>query len=259
MLGRAFRSELGKLLARRTTFLLVLSIALLPPLLATSFTVLLRRNVGISSAWLEPTLSSPNELMRLVFGMADLLCALVGVLVITSEYRTLTIMRTYQVFAGRVSVLMGKLLALALVVLIASTVAVGGAMAILQAFGGGVLVPSSPWLMAVGFAFNGVLVALFGYGLGLLLSRSLPTLLTVVSFVYLLPDVVRVLVSVFLPGFNGVQGYLPTEASGAAIQAAVQGTAYTGIAPGLGAIVASVETAVVLAVGVVVQRRRDIR
>jgi ABC-type transport system involved in multi-copper enzyme maturation permease subunit len=259
MLSRAVRSEAGKLLRRRTTLFLVLSIALVPPALATSFTALLRRDLGTPSQWLEPTLSSPTELLLLVFGTGDLLCAVVGVLVITSEYRTLTIMRTYQAFPGRVPVLVGKLLVLVLTVLAAGAVAVVSALAVLQVFGGVGPVPSSPGRLIAGFLFNSVLVALFGYGVGLVLSRSLPTLLTVVSFIYVVPDVVRVVVSALGLGLAGLQWYLPTEASEAGTLAALQGASYLGIEPGLGAFVAAIEIAVLLALGVVVQRRRDIR
>ncbi len=105
-------------------------------------------------------------------------------------------MRTYQAFPGRVPVLVGKLLVLVLTVaLAAGAVAVVSALAVLQVFGGvGPLAivagTTDRWLPP-----NSVLVALFGYGVGLVLSRSLPTLLTVVSYIYVVPDVVRVVVS----------------------------------------------------------------
>lgn len=258
MLSRALRSETVKFAHRRTTLLLLISVALLPPLLATSFTLMLRGGDQFASPWLQSTLSSQQDLLLIVFDVSDLFCVLAGVLAITSEYRSLTIMRTYQVFPGRYTVLMGKLLVLALLVFVASTLAVGLALVVLMTPGGGVPVPQPPGLLAAGFVFNGFVVALFGYGVGLVLSRTLPTLLTVVAFMYVLPDTVRVFCSVFLPDLVDLYLYLPTEASGAIMQSALRGGSYAGIHPAHAAIVSVVETATVLALGMWIQRRRDI-
>lgn len=258
MLRRALRSEVRKLFSRRVTSLLLVSIALLPLALAVGSTMIVSGNARSSSPWLDPALTAPQDLLLIVFGTANLLTAVLGLLSITSEYSTLTIMRTYQVFRRRHHVLFGKLISLAVLVLAASVVAVGLAIPELLAFGGPVLTPAAPWLLAAAFVANGVLVALFGLGVGMVLSRTLPAMLTVVTFIYILPELVSVVVGSVLPQAQGLEGFLPTEAAGALVQSALHGSAYTGINPGLALLVALAETTIVLAAGFWIQARRDV-
>lgn len=257
MLRRAVRSETHKLLSRRTTCLLLVSLALLPPALAMGFAILLRTDVGSTSPLLATTLATPQDLLLIVFGTADLFAALLGLLSITSEYSTLTIMRTYQVFRRRHQPLIGKLISLTILTLATSAVAVGGAIAELLVDGGPSLEIQNPLLLASGFMANAALVALFGLGIGMMVSRTLPAVLTVVTFIYILPDVVSTLFGAVLPQLRWLVWYLPTEAAGASVQAALR-AGYSGISPGLGLLVGMLETALVLVAGFWIQVRRDV-
>lgn len=255
---RALASEWIKIRSRRTSVLLVLSVALMPPLLAAGVTLVAVQRELPASRWLSSTLTSPNEVLRLVFGMSGLLCALVGALAITSEYRNQTIMRTFQVFPTRTPVLLAKLLVAAGAVAAASAAGALAALVFLRAFGGESLWPESPVLLVLGSVANGLLVSAFGYAVGLLLSRALPTLLTIVAFLFVLPDTLRTVASYLLPGLKGFDQFLPTEASQSLTLAAIPASTLEWLGPATGVMVALAEIVIALVCGVLAQRRRNI-
>ena len=258
MLRRAIASEARKIGARRSTRFLLVLLTVLPTSIALALITLLRGAARADWRWFQLSRTSPQDLLQIVFGTAGLFCGLLGIMTLTSEYGAMTVMRTYQIFRDRYSVLIGKLLVLAGVSLLSNSIAVTLGLVELRALGGAALATSSPGVLAWSFVAKGVITTIFGYGLGLLMSRSVPTILAFVGFLYVLPEVVTVLFQAVAPSLTGLRWYLPTEAAAAPMQKALLGVTYTGPPPATAIAVVLAETLMVVVAGIWIQRHKNI-
>lgn len=162
--------------------------------------------------------------------LAQLAIAVLGVLVITSEYGTGMIRTTFAAVPQRLSVLAAKVTVFAAVTLAVTTAScfiaffIGQAM--LSAKGIGVSIGAPNALRTVvGTALYLVTLGLVALGIGALIRKTAGAISAVVAMIFVLPAL-----SSFLPSSLGaVQKFLPTNAG----QAIIDGTHRSGGPPSL--------------------------
>ncbi|MEV5412279.1 ABC transporter permease subunit [Thermopolyspora sp. NPDC052614] len=137
--------------------------------------------------------------------IASILMAVLGVLVISAEYRTGLIRTTLLAVPRRLRMLAGKAIVLTAVVLTVSLVACFGAFFLGQAiFGGEGTTLGEPGVLraVVGSALYITACALFGLGLGALIRHTAGGVVAVFLFIVVLPGMAQL-----LPGAWGDQVY----------------------------------------------------
>ncbi len=195
MLLRSFRSEIKKLLSKHTVVGLLVTLCLLTPLTALALRVMFSGYSGLGAPLISSAMQSPSELLLVVFCSNNVLCVLLGTLVFTSGYSTMTIYRDFQVFQNRLVALAGKLLAVEAAVCAASLLSSLLGVLILNLGSTDQFSLTEPLDMIVSCVLNSLLITLFSFGVGLVLSKTVSALITTVSILFILPDVVRTILA----------------------------------------------------------------
>jgi hypothetical protein len=206
----------------------------------------------------DRALNAEPDLPWLVFTSGNLFAVVFGALAITAEYGSKTILRTYQIAPNRPTVLLAKLAALCLLAALGGVVASSTGVAVLAGSGQPDLHVPQPVALIAAYTANMMLMAILSYGVGLLLSRTVATIVTLVGLVYVVPDAVRLLCANFLPSFQRAYLWLPSEASRCGVMASLHPSDYGGVPVPLGLATATLAAALLVAVGIMLQRRKDI-
>jgi hypothetical protein len=252
------RSELKKVFSRHSTISLIVGLALISPLLSAAFVVLSSGFVGVGPTLANPALQQPEELLLLVFRGSDLFCALLGTLLLTAEYGSSAIYRTYQSFRNRLVALAGKFIILVGATFIAGLIASALSILILNISGLEVFSIDSPLLLVCSVVADCLLVASFSFGIALILSKTVPALIATLGIIYILPSVVKTILDFFAPDLAFISLHLPANAASAGIAKTLQGSSYTGIDPVQGLISATAMALLVLVAGYLIQRQKDV-
>ena len=181
----------------------------------------------------------------------QMIVAALGVVLVTSEYGTSLIRATLAAVPTRLPVLWGKAVAVAAAVLAATATAVVAtfltARAVLAAADVSISITTPGVFRAlIGSALLLAVTGVLGVGFGWLVRSTAGGLAAVFGFLFVLP-VVGLLVPAVSP-------YLPSNAGAAVMQT---GSVAGSLPPWLGLGLFGVHTAVVLAAGALVLRRRD--
>lgn len=260
MLSRSLRYELFKLFSRRTTLVTLMLLALSAPLFAFGIVLILSGQETFAAGIINSVIQDPSDLVVLTFQSTNLLCGLLGILVIGSEFNSGAILRTYQNFSSRVEVLAAKALSLSALVAVASAIGSFAALSIFTISEFDSVVIASPVSFVIWCTVNNVILVLFAYGVALIFSRTISSLIAVFSVFYILPDVLRTLLGFVAPDFVFVSQLMPAQALGAGIRESVTGnlcSAYV-VSPVTGLFVTLVLTFAFVLTGCIIQGRKDV-
>jgi ABC-type transport system involved in multi-copper enzyme maturation permease subunit len=206
----------------------------------------------------DSVLQNPDELLYLIFRTGNLFCVVLGVIVIGAEYGSSTIFRTYQHFSDRTSAVLGKLICLAGFSLVSSLFASVVGILILNLSGIEAFVILHPLALIGYYVANCIIMTILSFSVTLISSRTIPALLAMITLIYILPDILKTIFSFFSPGLVEACQYLPADALGAGVRMSILGEQYSGINPLAGVAVTCVVGLVVLFLGNIIQRRRDL-
>jgi ABC-2 type transport system permease protein len=256
--GRLMVAEWTKIRSVRSTVWTLIAFVVV----TIGFTALL--SLAISANWSQAqpsqraaTVSDPVATILgtgLEFG--QLAIAVLGVLVITSEYSTGMIKSSLLAVPKRLPMLAAKSLVFAVLVLV-----VGEIVALCSFFVGGAILHShapvslsDPGVIraVIGAGLFLAVLGLFSLAIGALMRHSAGAICTAIGVVFVLP-----IIASFLPGSWGqhIHDYLPSQA-GAMIAQAHEGVDQT-LSPWQGFGVFCAETAILLVAAFYVLRRRD--
>jgi ABC-2 type transport system permease protein len=259
-LARVVRSEWTKLWSLRSTrysLLIAAALMILLALAASAITASHWHSMSVSSK------ASFDALNTTLFGvqLAELAVGVLGVLMLAGEYTTGAIRSTLSAVPKRLPVLWAKALSLGAVVfvlmLISSAAAIGIGRTILSghliyghdiasALTGGTAVRG-----AVGAALYLTLVAVFGIALAAILRSTAAGIATLAGILFVLPGLANLLPSGLK---DAVWPYLPGNAGSAILNAHQSATT---LAPWTGLALFAGYTAVLLATGALLLKRRD--
>jgi hypothetical protein len=258
MLAYSIHSEFHKMISKHSAVSLVLGLALFVPLISIALVGMSNNLVNLNFSIADSALQNSNDILLLVFRSGNLLSALIGTLVLTTESGAMTIYRTYNVFQHRQTALIGKLIVVEGFVLVAGLIAASISVAVFNLFGTESVRINDPLLLILSYALNGLLIALFSFGVSLVVSKTIPALITTLGVLYILPDVVKTVIGYFFPNAIPIDLYLPGNAAGAGVAKVLQGTSYVGINPVVGIASVMVAALVFIVFGLLIQRRKDV-
>ncbi len=213
-----------------------------------------------------PEAAIPPLLYSLTTAVGYVFPLLIGVLIVTGEFRHMTLTPTFLATPRRGIALGGKVVAGigmgVLYALIALATTVGASAGILAAFGSATLLDEADtWAMLGRIVLSFVLWTLIGIGIGTLVRNQVAAIVGVIAFTQFVEPIVR-LVGGIVDGVSGITRFLPGAASDALVGASI----YTSLAPtgdaGLdwwaGGLVLLAYAGVLLVLGFVFSWRRDV-
>jgi ABC-type transport system involved in multi-copper enzyme maturation permease subunit len=258
MLMNSVKSELVKLTGKRATCLVLICLTALVPSVSFGF-VLFSGGIDSQMAGIfDSVLQNPEELLLLIFKTGNLFCVLLGVIGVGAEYGSSAILRTYQHFGDRTTAILGKLICLALLSVATSLFAATAGVCILNFTGVAAFAIPHPVALVGYYTVNCLILTVLSFGVVLVASHTVASLLAMVTILYLLPDILRIVLSFFSPDLAFLVGYLPGDAAGAGVGMSITAGTYAGINPVVGVVVAGAVALIVAVVGAIVQKRRDL-
>ena len=197
------------------------------------------------------------------YGVAQLTLGVLGVLAITTEYSTGMIRSTFAAVPGRLPALGAKALIVALIAAVTAAVAVGLSWVATLGFQSKLGIHLDPadadtQRILLGVPLYLATIALFGFAIGTLMRRTAGALAVVLGWLLVVEPLIGAIpvtflekISPFLPGTGGSRLLMTSEQLAADLPNRVDLSAWQGY----GVLVAW--TAVLLAIGAVLLRRRD--
>lgn len=269
-MGTALRVEWRKTFTTRTWWVLLLVmvpyVAGIAAFIAFAFSADVPAGTPPGAA--VPTLEDP-DVLKAVYGLAMPLGyvfpALVGILIVTTEYRHKTVTSTLLGETRRPFVVLSKF-ALALPLgLLYGVLGIGGSTlagaAAVAATGNETLLSDADLLAALGRAVLGMTVwALIGVGFGLVLRNQIAAIVTLLAFSQLVEPIARFGLAAF-EATQSVSKFLPGSAGDALTGSsifALQGQSTALLEPWAGGVVLLAYAVVLGAVGTVGFARRDV-
>ena len=258
MLIHSIHSEFKKIVSKHLTVSLILGLTLFVPLISFALIGVSRSTLIADSSIVDSAMQKPEDMLLLIFRSGNLFCALLGTLMVTTEYGAGAIYRTYSTFRNRIVALFGKLIVLKAFVFLAGMIASISSITILNLSGIESLRIEKPLFLVLCYVLNNLMVALFSYSISLLLSNTVPALVTTFGVLYILPDAIRIILGYFAPQAASLYRYLPSSAASAGIEKTILGNSYSGIDPAVGIVVTAVISLALLFIGFIVQQKKDI-
>jgi ABC-2 type transport system permease protein len=253
--GGVLQSEFTKLKSVRSTWWTLLVLLVLSIGLAAAFAAGAKATWHNMTASQQATFDATSTSLGGIGFLGPLVIAVLGALVITSEYSTGMIRTSLTVMPRRGQVFAAKAVVFGLVTLVLAVVASFLSFFLGQALLGDHSVSlSHPATMRaiIGTAIYVTLVGLLAYGFGVILRHTAGTITLVAGLLFVLQIIVQLLPSSW---HNTLLRWLPTSA-GNAISTTVGGNAHM-FSPWGEMAVLGVYVAIVLAAGAVLFRTRD--
>jgi len=258
MLSHSIHSELVKVTSRHSTVTIIVGLTIFAPLMTIALISIALNLITNDLSALVTAMQNPNEIKLLIFQSSNLFCLLLSSLVVTTEYGTSVIYRTYQVFRKRLTALFGKLIVIESIVLATSIIAFSITVFILNFSGIEMFHIDHPLILILFSAVNCFIIALFSYGISLILSRTIPVLVTTIGIFYILPGALSTVFAFLSPSSASDILYLPINAASSPVQAVLQGTSYSGVHPIAGVTLTLALSLLLVVIGCIIQLRRDI-
>ena len=194
------------------------------------------------------------------YPIAQLVIAVLGVLVVTGEYATGSIRSTLAAEPRRMRVVASKALVLVLAAFVVSVLAIGLSVAVaipvLQASGVEVTFAADDIRALVGTVLYLTVSSLFAFGIGLLLKNSAAAISAVVGVLFILPIIVQIIgMTTRIEWIMDAYSSLPAQA-GSAVTGVPMGSG-SQLDPWMGFAVFCGYTVALLAAGAVAFSRRD--
>lgn len=258
------RSEFRKFFTTRTWWGMAIGVAVVSAAFALLLYFLLP-GMPLAPGLGTPSLDDPGIIRTIYTGGLSINCMLtmlVGVLTIGGEYRHKTITSTFLATPKRERVVLSKIIALLGFGAFYGIVAVVGAVAVagtLLAVKGHSPIPDASVVQTLAMMLLVLgLWALFGLGLGVLISNQLAAMVVAVGFAWIAEPLLGLALAYTSWG-KGIAPYLPSRASSAMVQQLQQSVDPTPVLSWwAGALVLVAYAAVLSAVGTLLTLRRDV-
>ncbi|PYG00887.1 ABC-2 type transport system permease protein [Georgenia satyanarayanai] len=267
-LGRVLRSEWIKLWSLRSTYWTI-ALTLLAMLMLSLLMAVAARAVASDESFAPAEVGLDGlTVLGTAYGMAQLVIAVLGVLVVTGEYSTGMIRSSLTAVPTRLPVLAAKAVLVAVVSFVVGVVGIALAYVLtmpMLADAGGAAELSDPDTLRMfwGTGLYLAAVGLFGLAIGTLVRHSAGAIAVVVGILLILPTVLQVAMN-GLDWLRDIYPYLPTTAGDRIITAGGPGEAMSGMPgmpelldPWVGYGVFMVYVVVALLAAALLLRRRD--